>query len=108
MYQCVACDYYGTGEGRTVCLLITRAYPKATDFDDEQKVKNSVRFRAAREFNEIFGEFHTRMAENITMDIFIEKYKSLLPPMTMKVLGDTGQDGPGNFRFFQEFHVNYS
>ena len=108
MYHCIACDYYGTGEGRTVCLLITRAYPNATDFDEEQKVKNSEKFRAVREFNEIFGEFWTRMAEYMEIDEFVRQYESFLPPPVLKVLMDSGRNGPGNFRFFQEFHVNYS
>ena len=100
MYQCIACDYYGTGEGRTVCLLITRVYPNSVDFDEEQKVKN--------EFIEIFGEFWARMAENIEIDEFVRQYESFLHPPVLKVLKNTGRSGPGNFKFYQEFHVNYS
>ena len=33
LYQFLACDYFATGEGRTVMLLITRAYPHADDYE---------------------------------------------------------------------------
>ncbi len=50
-YVFVACDYSATGEGRTICLLVTRAYPYSEDyvkpswFDEEGNGTTNLKLR---------------------------------------------------------------
>lgn len=117
LYQFIACDYYATGEGRTIMLLITRAYPRkedyATDsyFDDtgfhlgELKENHTPKVIAAREFIEQFGGYFAQGAENLPRDEFLTRYGHHLPEYIKKILVDPDQ--PGNLHFTQEFHFNY-
>jgi hypothetical protein len=121
LYQYVFSDYYGTGEGRTICVLITRAYPKQDDYevapdfveDVEGKLqyvpgvlKYSQKFIAAREFKERFGDFYVEFAENLSKEEFLTRCGRLLPDMVLKLVN--GEDTPSNLYFAQEFHFNYS
>jgi hypothetical protein len=121
LYQYLACDYFATGEGRTICLLITRAYPKPDDYEvapdfitDENgkmeyvpgKLKNSRKLIAARQFGERFGGWYLQGAENLPREEFFTRFGRLLPEMVVKLLDS--EDIPGNFHFSQEFHFNYS
>jgi hypothetical protein len=121
LYQYMFSDYYGTGEGRTMCVLITRAYPKQDDYevapdfveDVEGKLqyvpgvlKYSQKFIAAREFKERFGDFYVEFAENLSKEEFLTRCGRLLPDMVLKLVN--GEDTPGNLYFAQEFHFNYS
>jgi hypothetical protein len=120
-YQYLASDYSGTGEGRTMCLLITRAYPKRDDYEiqpdfatDETgkmvyvpgKLKYSQKFIAAREFKERFGDFYIHFAENLSKEDFLTICGRLLPEMVLKLVNS--EDQPSNLYFAQEFHFNYS
>jgi hypothetical protein len=116
LYQFLACDYYGTGEGRTLCLLVTRAYARSDDYETHGDIvdgvlvpptyKNSAKFRAAREFAEEFGGWYTQGAENLTREEFLKRFGNHLPPYTEKIL--TSEDGPGNFNLKLQIHMNYS
>jgi hypothetical protein len=116
LYQYIACDYYGTGEGRTVCLLITRAYPRSEDYETHGNIvdgvwvpgtlKNSAKFRAAREFADEFGGWYARGAENLSREEFLQRFGNHLPPYTEKILNS--EDGPGNFNLKLQLHMNYS
>jgi hypothetical protein len=120
-YQYLASDYAATGEGRTMCVLITRAYPKRDDYDVapdfvedvEGKLqyvpgvlKYSQKFIAAREFKERFGDFYVEFAENLSKEEFFTRFGRLIPEMVVKL--HNSEDTPGNFYFAQEFHFNYS
>jgi hypothetical protein len=112
MYQYLASDYYATGEGRTICLLITRAYPKEDEYEikpqfvDGQYIpgtlKNSEKFRAAREFIEEFGHY-AQGAENLSKEEFFKKYGKYVSEVVQRVL----ESDAGNFNFKQRFHFNY-
>ena len=120
LYQFLACDYYATGEGRSVMLLITRAYPHADDYETPgnynfetkeytppvMKKGHTPKLIAAREFIEEFGSYFARGAENLPRGEFIAKYGHLLPDFVIKMLNDPNQ--PGNFNFKQSFHFNYA
>lgn len=109
LYQFLACDYYATGEGVTICLLITRAYPHVDDYEGSYPditYKNTAKFRAAREFIEEFGGWYAQGAENLPREEFLEKYGKYLPELVRNLL--TNDDQPGNLNFKQQFHVNYS
>jgi len=118
LYQFVASDYFATGEGRTVMLLITRAYPIQEDyatesyFDDEGfhpgELANSAKFRAAREFVEEFGGYFAQGAENLTREEFLKRFGNHLPPYTEKILNPKPGEGPGNFNLKLQIHMNFS
>lgn len=109
LYQFLACDYYATGEGRTVYLLITRAYPWVEDYVGEypdRTVKNTAEYRAAQEFTVKFGGFAAHGVENLTRSVFVERFGHLLPEYVKNILNS--DDQPGNFNFAQECHLNFS
>ncbi len=120
LYQFLACDYYATGEGRTVCLLITRAYPHTDDYETYGSFDNGVytpgtlkkgmtdKTIAAREFAEKFGSWYLQGAENLPREEFLARFGHLLPEFAHKLLDAEGDDCPGNFNFAQQFHFNFS
>lgn len=110
LYQFLACDYYATGEGRTVCLLITRAYPHVDDYDKNSDLKkgHTPKVIAAREFAEQFGGYYLQGAENLPREEFLKRFGHHLPEYVHKILNAEGNDRPGNFNFVQSVHFNYS
>ena len=112
LYQFLVCDYYATGEGRTVSLLITRAYPHTDDYEDVKmmppKVKNSAKVRAAREFAERFGGWYLHGAENLPREEFLSRFGHHLPQYLINALSAEGEDCPGNLNFSQQLHLNFS
>jgi hypothetical protein len=112
LYQYLACDYYATGEGRTVSLLITRAYPRTDDYEDVMmsnlKPGHTAKVRAAREFSEKFGGWYLHGAENLSRDEFLRKYGNHLPEYLPKMLAAEGDDRPGNLNFSTQIHMNFS
>lgn len=118
LYQFVACNYFATGEGVTVALLITRAYPREEDyatksyFDEDGfhlgdlKEDATPANRAVREFTKEFGDYLAIGAEVITQEDFLEKYGKHVPDTVKRMLnGEVAT--PGNFHWHSEFHVNY-
>lgn len=112
IYQFIVSDYYATGEGRTVSLLITRAYPHTDDYEDvmtgKLKQGHTAKVRAAREFKELFGGWFLQGAENLPREEFIKKYSHHLPVYMTKLLEAEGEDRPGNLNFFTQIHLNFS
>ena len=120
LYQFLACDYYATGEGRTVCLLITRAYPRSDDYETHGNYTDGVytlpvmkpghtpKVIAAREFIEKFGSYLAQGAENLPREEFLARFGHLLPEFAHKLINAEGDNRPGNFNFAQEFHFNFS
>lgn len=111
LYQYLACDYYATGEGSSVMLLITRAYPKSDDYipnvyPSQLKKGHSPKVIAAREFAEEFGGYYLQGAENLTREEFLKRFGNHLPPYVEKLLNDPDQ--PGNFNLKLKIHMNYS
>lgn len=107
MYTFMSCDYSASGEGRTVCLLITRAYPRAEDYTENSRVlKNSTADRGIREFTEEFGGYLAIGAQFHSQEEFLNKYKQYIPEFAVKMLNSDEQ--PGNFNFKQAFHFNFS
>lgn len=112
--QFLICDYHATGEGRTVCILITKACPKQEDYISPSYYENDVfcpgqlgnseKFRAAREFLEIFGGFYTRGAENLPKEEFFQKYSKYLPSFLEKIV----EEDAGNISYHMQLHVNFS
>jgi hypothetical protein len=111
LYQFLACDYYATGEGCTVSILITRAYPRAEDYEtgtDKPQIApgRTAKVRAAREFTEQFGSWYAQGVENLERQEFLERFGSYLPWYVKNIL--TSTEIPGNFNYITQLHINYS
>jgi hypothetical protein len=120
LYSFVACHYYATGEGSTISLLITRAYPRTDDYEVPPEtvytdgkyqfnpgvVKVGPGFRAIREFAEVFGSFIARGAELYNYESFMAKFGHHLPEYMQKIGAD--DDPPGNLNYFSQIHLNFS
>ena len=119
LYQFLACDYFATGEGRTIMLLITRAYPSTDDYEyhghynesrqwinGKLKEHHTPKVIAAREFIERFGGYFAQGAENLTREEFFKRFGHHLPDYVKKMIEDPDQ--PGNFHYEMSFHFNFS
>jgi hypothetical protein len=120
LYQFLACNYYATGEGTTLSLLITRAYPISDDYESHGgydkdtgeytppvlKKGHTAKVRAAREFSDKFGGYYLQGAENLTREEFLARYSNHLPSYMSKLL--SSEDHPGNLNFSLQLHLNYS
>ena len=114
--QFVAAEYSATGEGLTWWVLITKAYPRDTDYSVKPdfnfttgeytpgKLKHTPAQIAVAEFKEIFGEFAGQMAEVWTKDAFLQYFGHLVPDAVWNM---TERD-PGNFQWYSQFHFNFS
>jgi hypothetical protein len=120
-YSYVASDYHATGEGRTLCLLITLALPNPEDYEqapewyksdgndwvyNEGFIKNGSGFRALREFGLKFGEYYSRGALVMCRESFMHDYAAFVPDMIKTAIQDA--EVPGNLFWSQQLHINYS
>ena len=113
---CVACDYSATGEGRSIFLLMTYAYPRREDYlkeswiDDEGKfhyeseTKNTPQERALREFKERFGDYFSIGADVLEFEEFVKQYQAMIPEVAINV----AREGAGNLNWYQSLHFNFS
>lgn len=119
--QFVVSDYLATGEGMTICILVTKAYPSQEDYEDSNsytnpdgsfhwkpsKVKEGVTSEtiALRQFKKEFGEFYSFGAEIFSKEKFVEKWGKWVP---VGVLNIIEQGGMGNIYYTSKLHVNYA
>lgn len=120
LYNFVSSHFYGTGEGSTTSLLITRAYPRADDYEVDPEwiqkdgkyeyhpglLKNGAGFRAIRQFAEVFDGFYAQGAELHTCEEFLKKYEAYIPKVIVNVL--SSKDQPGNLHWHAQLHLNFS
>lgn len=113
----LVCEYYATGEGETVAILITRAHPINEDYleiDDTISnntnfiVKNNKEERALREFEQIFGKFFSQGVEILDRYEFFHKYEKVVPPFLYDMCDPNREDYPANFEWQSKLHFNYS
>jgi hypothetical protein len=104
-YIFMAAEYYATGEGRSVSLMVTDAYPSMIDYEDKDCKKQLIttrEYRAIREFREKFDQFMTFGVEFYSEKDFINRYKLFLPP----TLIDELQRKRGMIYYYSKFHLN--
>jgi hypothetical protein len=118
-YYYVASTYGATGEGITVSLLVTRAYPKlARDYkvepswDDNGYNPGELKYPQSQvallEFADIFHPFWAQGAEVMSREKFMTDYDQWIPER-IKILTDAANNHPpGNFQWNTHFHINYS
>lgn len=83
-------DYFATGEGRTIWIMIDRNY------DTKQSLQK---------MKEFVGEYYERSIDKYTEEDFLKWYKHLLPDAIKNMI--EREDVP-SMCFKQEFHFNYS
>ena len=93
-YRFFVVNYYGSGDGLTYFLQITRNYESFTN-DDEQ----------LEEFKEfIKDEYYFSSIEELQEEEFMKTYVNLIPPHIVKMV--ERKDQP-SLLWQTHFHVNY-
>jgi len=99
----VVSDYYATGEGRTISILITYGSTREEDYENGE-LKRSMNFILLREFALLFDWFYYQGAEILTKEEFLARYKSFISESVLKML----ESEIGNFHYYSQFHINLS
>jgi len=97
-------NYAATGEGQTISMLITKAFPHAGDFNPDGSVKFSREELALREFKSIFGDFFSSGGKIVEEHEFFQEVGEFIPDPVKKLLQ---QKVIGNFKWFSQIHVNF-
>ncbi len=104
-------EYYGTGEGQTVCLQMTQADPRGDkdDFDetlpypDNYNPLTTQAYRAVREFHGNFGTWHLHGLRFHTREAFFTKYANQLPSSLVKL-----KDQQCMLEYHSHLHYNFA
>ena len=98
-------EYFGTGEGQTVCIMMTQANPYGDDFADGNFYVpvNSKQYRAVRAFHEQFGTWHLHGLRFLSKEDFFSEYSYYIPPAMMKLLNRSCFKD-----FYTRVHYNFS
>ena len=105
-------EYYGTGEGQTVCLQMTQANPWGGDngdfdrtlpYPDDYKPINTKQYRAVRGFHKLFGTFFLHGLRFHTREAFFTRYANQLPASLVKL-----KDQRCMLEYSSELHYNFA
>ncbi len=91
-------EYFGTGEGQTMCVMMTQATPYGDDFAEGNFYVpvNSKQYRAVREFHNQFGTWYLHGLRFLSKEDFFTECAYYIPPVMMKL---------SNKNCFKEFHT---
>ena len=91
-------EYGATGEGNTVCLMMTQASPYGDDFAEGNFYVpvNSKQYRAVREFHNQFVTWYLHSLRFLSKEDFFTECAYYIPPVMMKL---------SNKNCFKEFHT---
>jgi hypothetical protein len=90
-YKFIVSDYYATGEGTTISLMI------APEFYGEEYTKKHCK--------EVFTDYYASMCEEVSYEKFME-YKNHFPSIVMRYL--TGEaEPPGGFYWVSQTYINF-
>ena len=98
-------EYFGTGEGQTVCIMMTQANARGDDFAEGNFYVpvNSKQYRAVREFHQQFGTWHLHGLRFLSKEDFFSEYSYYIPPVMMKL------SNKSCFKdFYTRVHYNFS
>ena len=102
-------DFFGTGNGRTLCVLCSQSMPYGDDYDknaphpQNYKPVNSKEYRAVREFHSYFGSWMLRGVRFVSREDFFEKYGHLLPSSLVEL-----KDKSCYLNYYSKLHFNFS
>jgi hypothetical protein len=103
-WRFIVSDYFGTGEGRTLCFLMTQALARGDDFgEDNYSPITTKEYRAVREFHQHFGTWMLHGATFLSREDFFEKYSILLPQKLIDL-----KDKNCYMNYYSELHFNFS
>ena len=128
MLHYVVSDYMATGEGHSLCILITMAYPSQNDYDmtnnnSHMKSDGSFHFEmpklkagitsetiALRAFKEQFGDFYARGAQIMSEKDFLLRHSTQVPAYILSVIDNQRwpDKAAGNVYYASIVHLNYS
>jgi hypothetical protein len=84
-YYFMVSDYYATGEGRTISILITTG---------------EAEYSPIKEFYELFGSHLLLSVEFVPRNFFFETYGNFIPPIIPKIID------LGYFSYQSQMHLN--
>ena len=102
-------DYFGTGNGRTLCVLCSQSMPYGDDYDktaphpQNYEPVNSQEYRAVREFHQKFGSWMLQGVRFVSREDFFEKYGHLLPSALVEL-----KDKSCYLNYYSQLHFNFS
>ena len=102
-------DYFGTGEGRTLCVLCSQSMPYGDDYNktaphpQNYEPVNSKEYRAVREFHQLFGSWMLYGITFVSREEFFEKYGHLLPSALVEL-----KDKSCYLNYHSNLHFNFS
>jgi hypothetical protein len=98
-------DYFATGEGQTVSLMVTQANARGDDLDRENNYKpvNTKAYRAVREFHKEFGTWQLYGLRFLSKEAFYTECAYYIPPVMMKL-----SNAKCYKHFHTEVHYNFS
>jgi len=105
-------EYYGTGEGQTLCLQMTQANPRGGDngdfdrtlpYPDDYKPINTKQYRAVRGFHKLFGTWHLHGLRFHTREAFFTRYANQLPATLVQL-----KDQQCMLEYHSELHYNFA
>jgi hypothetical protein len=100
-------EYFGTGEGQTVCVMMTQANPgHPEDFENSTNkyvACTTQQYRAVRAFHEQFGTWYLHGLRFLTKEDFFSEYSYYIPPAMMKLLNRSCFKD-----FYTRVHYNFS
>jgi hypothetical protein len=100
-------EYFGTGEGQTVCVMMTQANPgHKEDFENSTNkyvACTTQQYRAVRAFHEQFGTWYLHGLRFLSKEDFFGEYSYYIPPAMMKLLNRSCFKD-----FYTRVHYNFS
>lgn len=114
----LVCDYYATGEGRTISILIANPAFREEDYEvppgfdgtsykpGELKKGMTETLAVYRQFLELYGSFYAAGVEVLNYDQFSAKYGSFIPTVVKNILASNEQ--PGAFNYNAQLYLNYA
>jgi len=105
-------EYYGTGEGQTLCLQMTQANPHGGDggdfdrtlpYPDDYKPITTQAYRAVRGFHKLFGTFFLHGLRFHTREAFFTRYANQIPASLVKL-----KDQQCFLEYSSELHYNFA
>ena len=105
-------EYYGTGEGKTICLQMTQANPWGGDngdfdrtlpYPDNYEPLTTQAYRAVRGFHKLFGTWHLHGLRFHTREEFFKIYDNFLPAVLVNL-----KDQECFLEYHSELHFNFA
>jgi hypothetical protein len=104
MYTVIS-DYFATGEGRTIMVLYTKAYPFGKDWQDPTK---DGAYWALEDFKQKFGDYYAIGAEVKEGLVFDFLNSELVINKELRDFLIKSEKEAGGLEYFASLHFNYS